>query len=101
MDIKHYITKQFSQVQPPVESNSEKYENGSNNSTTAQDKFMVNKKPSDKEKQPALASREHLNMQTPILLNITSNNLLINQIMAYWDIAKLKKFSGEEDNAYS
>ncbi|KAG9307079.1 hypothetical protein G9A89_016907 [Geosiphon pyriformis] len=56
---------------------------------------------SNKEKQPALAPGEHLNMQTPIPLNIISNIPPINQIMAYWDIAKLEKFSGEEDNAYS
>ncbi|KAG9295158.1 hypothetical protein G9A89_006139 [Geosiphon pyriformis] len=56
---------------------------------------------SNKEKQPALAPREHLNMRTPIPLNITSNTPPINQIMAYRDIAKLEKFSGEEDNAYS
>ncbi|KAG9291454.1 hypothetical protein G9A89_021873 [Geosiphon pyriformis] len=48
---------------------------------------------SDKGKQPALASREHSNTQTPISLNITSNTSLINQIMAYWDITKLEKFS--------
>ncbi|KAG9286091.1 hypothetical protein G9A89_022768 [Geosiphon pyriformis] len=34
-DIKHYVTKQFSQVQQPVESNSEEYEYRSNNPTTA------------------------------------------------------------------
>ncbi|KAG9290648.1 hypothetical protein G9A89_011611 [Geosiphon pyriformis] len=56
---------------------------------------------SDKGKQPALAPREHSNTQTPIPLNITSNTPPINQIMAYRDIAKLEKFSGEEDNAYS
>ncbi|KAG9305845.1 hypothetical protein G9A89_006256 [Geosiphon pyriformis] len=56
---------------------------------------------SDKEKQPALAPREHLNTRTLISLNITSNTLPINQIMAYQDIAKLEKFSGKEDNAYS
>ncbi|KAG9285619.1 hypothetical protein G9A89_009259 [Geosiphon pyriformis] len=55
---------------------------------------------SNKEKQPALALGEHLNMWTPISLNITSNTPPINQIMAYWDITKLEKFSGEEDNAY-
>ncbi|KAG9306524.1 hypothetical protein G9A89_004721 [Geosiphon pyriformis] len=46
---------------------------------------------SNKGKQPALAPKEHLNINTPP----------INWIMAYWDIAKLEKFSGEEDNAYS
>ncbi|KAG9296872.1 hypothetical protein G9A89_006827 [Geosiphon pyriformis] len=56
---------------------------------------------SNKGKQPALAPGEHSNMQTPISLNITSNTSLINWIMAYQDIAKLEKFSGEEDNAYS
>ncbi|KAG9289639.1 hypothetical protein G9A89_014374 [Geosiphon pyriformis] len=56
---------------------------------------------SDKKKQPALAPGEHSNAQTPISLNITSNISPINQIMAYWDIAKLEKFSGEKDNAYS
>ncbi|KAG9292792.1 hypothetical protein G9A89_006353 [Geosiphon pyriformis] len=56
---------------------------------------------SDKGKQPALAPREHLNTRTPILLNITSNTPPINQIMAYQDITKLEKFSGEKDNAYS
>ncbi|KAG9292758.1 hypothetical protein G9A89_001288 [Geosiphon pyriformis] len=56
---------------------------------------------SDKGKQPALASREHSNMQTPISLNITSNTPPINQIMAYWDIIKLEKFSDKKDNAYS
>ncbi|KAG9301870.1 hypothetical protein G9A89_004549 [Geosiphon pyriformis] len=55
----------------------------------------------DKEKQPALAPREHLNTQTPIPLNVTNNTLPINRIMAYQDIAKLEKFSDEEDNAYS
>ncbi|KAG9294591.1 hypothetical protein G9A89_008070 [Geosiphon pyriformis] len=49
---------------------------------------------SDKEKQSALAPREHLNMQTPIPLNITSNIPPINRIMAYQDITKLEKFSG-------
>ncbi|KAG9293193.1 hypothetical protein G9A89_010530 [Geosiphon pyriformis] len=56
---------------------------------------------SDKKKQPALAPREHSNTRTLILLNITSNTPPINQIMAYRDIAKLEKFSGKEDNAYS
>ncbi|KAG9290497.1 hypothetical protein G9A89_002472 [Geosiphon pyriformis] len=56
---------------------------------------------SDKGKQPALAPREHSNMRTPISLNITSNTPPINQIMAYQDIAKLEKFSGEENNTYS
>ncbi|KAG9287978.1 hypothetical protein G9A89_017573 [Geosiphon pyriformis] len=56
---------------------------------------------SDKGKQPALASREHSNMWTPIPLNITSNTPPINQIMAYRNITKLEKFSGEEDNTYS
>ncbi|KAG9294163.1 hypothetical protein G9A89_021522 [Geosiphon pyriformis] len=177
-DIKHYMTKQFPQIQQPVESNPEEYKYRPNNPTTAQDKSMVNKKPrvlspttlsyyqilqsrivfnpppeiqlktsqtpgnlhpwnqhswtkslreygllfgnfiptagqtegntliwkqlpaqnsaesvsflmeetailqpsdsSDKEKQPALAPREHLNMQTPTSLNITSNTPLIN-----------------------
>ncbi|KAG9305659.1 hypothetical protein G9A89_022581 [Geosiphon pyriformis] len=40
-------------------------------------------------------------MQTPISLNITSNTPPINRIMTYQDIAKLEKFSGEEDNTYS
>ncbi|KAG9300063.1 hypothetical protein G9A89_018341 [Geosiphon pyriformis] len=39
------MTKQFSQVQQPVESDLEKYKYGSNNPTTAQDKSIVNKKP--------------------------------------------------------
>ncbi|KAG9285150.1 hypothetical protein G9A89_004365 [Geosiphon pyriformis] len=56
---------------------------------------------SDKGKQPTLAPEEHSNTRTPISLNITSNTLSINQIMAYQDIAKLEKFSGEEDNTYS
>ncbi|KAG9300173.1 hypothetical protein G9A89_010583, partial [Geosiphon pyriformis] len=56
---------------------------------------------SDKEKQPALAPREHLNTWAPISLNITNNTPPINWIMAYQDIAKLKKFFGKEDNAYS
>ncbi|KAG9297653.1 hypothetical protein G9A89_011168 [Geosiphon pyriformis] len=56
---------------------------------------------SDKGKQPALAPGEHSNMRTPIPLNITSNIPSINWIMAYRDIAKLEKFSGKEDNAYS
>ncbi|KAG9286731.1 hypothetical protein G9A89_012281 [Geosiphon pyriformis] len=55
----------------------------------------------NKGKQPALAPREHSNTWTPIPLNITSNTPPINQIMAYRDIAKLEKFSGEEDNTYS
>ncbi|KAG9286664.1 hypothetical protein G9A89_012214 [Geosiphon pyriformis] len=45
MNIKHYITKQFLQVQQPVESDPKEYEYGSNNSITAQDKSTVNKKP--------------------------------------------------------
>ncbi|KAG9305324.1 hypothetical protein G9A89_007819 [Geosiphon pyriformis] len=56
---------------------------------------------SDKGKQPALAPGKHLNTQTPIPLNITSNTPPINWIMAYQDITKLEKFFGEEDNAYS
>ncbi|KAG9295896.1 hypothetical protein G9A89_006635 [Geosiphon pyriformis] len=174
INIKHYVTKQFPQVQQPVESNPEKYEYGPNNPTTAQNKSTVNKKPrsetpqtlenshlwnqhswtkllgeyellfgnltptagqiegnmstweqppaqnpaelassliektvilqlsgsSDKGKQPALAPKEHLNTQTPTLLNITSNTLPINQIMAYQDIAKLKKFLEEKNNVY-
>ncbi|KAG9300260.1 hypothetical protein G9A89_011333 [Geosiphon pyriformis] len=40
MDIKHYLTKQFSQVQQPIESDLEEYEYKSNNPTTAQDKSM-------------------------------------------------------------
>ncbi|KAG9306985.1 hypothetical protein G9A89_000899 [Geosiphon pyriformis] len=56
---------------------------------------------SNKGKQSALAPREHLNTQTPISLNITSNIPPINRIMAYRDIAKLEKFSGKEDNTYS
>ncbi|KAG9307266.1 hypothetical protein G9A89_017094 [Geosiphon pyriformis] len=199
-DIKYYVAQQFPQVQQPVESDPEEYENESNNPVTAQTKSMVNKKPrvlfpttpsyhqtpqnrivfnpppetqletprilgnphpwnqhswtkslgeygslfgnltpaagqtegnpstwkqppaqnlaesasplmeetailqpigsSDKGKQPALAPREHSNMQTPISLNITSNTPPINRIMAYWDIAKLEKFSSEKDNAY-
>ncbi|KAG9286346.1 hypothetical protein G9A89_014512 [Geosiphon pyriformis] len=195
------MTKQFSQVQQPVESDLEEYKYRFNNSTTAQDKSTVNKKPriffpttplyyqtlqsrivfnpppkiqletpqtpgnphlwnqqswnkslgeyrslfgnltpaagqsegntltweqspaqnptksassltertvilqpigsSDKGKQPALTPGEHSNTRTPIPLNIISNTLSINQIMAYWDIAKLEKFSSEEDNAYS
>ncbi|KAG9301860.1 hypothetical protein G9A89_004539 [Geosiphon pyriformis] len=183
-DIKHYVTKQFPQVQQPIESDLKEYEYGSNNSTTVQDKSTVNKKPrilflttpsyhqtlqsrivfnpplethwnksleeygslfgnltpavsqpegntstweqpsaqnpiesaspliegtailqpigsSDKEKQSALAPGKHSNMWTPIPLNITSNTPPINQIMAYWNIAKLEKFSSKEDNAYS
>ncbi|KAG9286529.1 hypothetical protein G9A89_014695 [Geosiphon pyriformis] len=49
----------------------------------------------------ALAPGEHSNTQTPIPLNITSNTPLINRIITYQDIAKLEKFSGEKDNAYS
>ncbi|KAG9291599.1 hypothetical protein G9A89_022018 [Geosiphon pyriformis] len=56
---------------------------------------------SNKGKQPVLAPGEHSNTRTPIPLNITSNTPPINRIMAYQDIAKLEKFSGEEDNAYS
>ncbi|KAG9299287.1 hypothetical protein G9A89_013935 [Geosiphon pyriformis] len=183
MDIKYYVTQRFPQVQQPVESDSEEYENKSNNPVTAQAKSTVNKKPrvlfsttssyyqtsqsrivfnpslethwtkslgeygllfgnltpaagqteenlstweqppaqnlaesasllmeettilqpigsSDKGKQPALAPREHSNTRTPILLNITSNTPPINRIIVYRDIAKLEKFSGEEDNAY-
>ncbi|KAG9302008.1 hypothetical protein G9A89_021052 [Geosiphon pyriformis] len=200
-DIKYYMAQQFPQVQQPVESNSEEYENKSNKPVTVQAKSMVNKKPrvlspttplyhqilqsrivfnpplktqsetlrtpgnshpwnqhswtkslekygllfgnlnpaagqteknpstweqppaqnlaesasplmeetailqpigsSNKRKQPALALREHSNTQTPILLNITSNIPPINRIMAYQNITKLEKFSGEEDNAYS
>ncbi|KAG9284892.1 hypothetical protein G9A89_003815 [Geosiphon pyriformis] len=200
-DIKYYVTQQFPQVQQPVESDPEEYENKSNNSITAQAKSMVNKKPrvlflttpsyhqtpqsrivfnspletqsetpqtpgnphpwnqhswtkslgeygllfgnltpaasqtegnlstweqppaqnltesasflteetailqpigsSNKRKQPALAPGEHSNTQTPIPLNITSNTLPINQIMAYWDIAKLEKFSAIERDYYT
>ncbi|KAG9291123.1 hypothetical protein G9A89_012995 [Geosiphon pyriformis] len=169
-DIKYYVAQQFPQVQQPVESDSEKYENKSNNPITAQAKSMTpqsrivfNSPPetqletpqtpgnphswnqyswtksleeygllfgnltpaatqnlvesaslltektailqpigsSNKGKQLTLAPREHLNMRTPIPLNITSNTPPINQIMAYQDIAKLEKFSGEEDNVYS
>ncbi|KAG9307012.1 hypothetical protein G9A89_003063 [Geosiphon pyriformis] len=134
MDIKYYLTKQFFQVQQPVESDLEKYKYRSNNFTTAQDKFMVNKKPKvfssttpsyhqtpqkplptqpltessttssektailqpigkiNKEKQPELALGEH---STSI-----NKTLPTHQIMAYQDIAKLEKFSSEEDNAY-
>ncbi|KAG9301340.1 hypothetical protein G9A89_018012 [Geosiphon pyriformis] len=56
---------------------------------------------SNKEKQPALAPGEHSNMRTPISLNITNNTPPINWIMAYQNITKLEKFSGEKDNAYS
>ncbi|KAG9296291.1 hypothetical protein G9A89_014883 [Geosiphon pyriformis] len=56
---------------------------------------------SDKGKQSALTPGEHSNMRTPIFLNITSNTPPINRIMAYQDITKLEKFSGEEDNTYS
>ncbi|KAG9293594.1 hypothetical protein G9A89_005597 [Geosiphon pyriformis] len=56
---------------------------------------------SNKEKQLALAPREYSNTWTPIPLNVTSNTSPINWIMAYWDIAKLEKFFGEENNAYS
>ncbi|KAG9289637.1 hypothetical protein G9A89_014372 [Geosiphon pyriformis] len=44
-DIKYYMTQQFSQVQQPVESDPEEYENKSNNPITAQAKSIVNKKP--------------------------------------------------------
>ncbi|KAG9298564.1 hypothetical protein G9A89_018923 [Geosiphon pyriformis] len=43
-DIKYYVAQRFPQVQQPVESDPEKYENKSNNPITAQAKFMVNKK---------------------------------------------------------
>ncbi|KAG9298553.1 hypothetical protein G9A89_018912 [Geosiphon pyriformis] len=43
-DIKYYVAQRFSQVQQPVESDPEEYENKSNNPVTAQAKFMVNKK---------------------------------------------------------
>ncbi|KAG9295338.1 hypothetical protein G9A89_013367 [Geosiphon pyriformis] len=56
---------------------------------------------SNKRKQSALAPKEHSNMWTPIPLTITSNTLPINQIMVYWNITKLEKFSSEENNAYS
>ncbi|KAG9298562.1 hypothetical protein G9A89_018921 [Geosiphon pyriformis] len=150
-DIKYYMAQRFPQVQQPVESDPEEYENKSNNPVTAQAKFITKslgeygllfgnftpaagqtegnpstwKQPlaqnlaesasslmkktailqpigsSNKEKQPALAPGKHSNTRTPIFLNITSNTPPINQIMAYLNIAKLEKFSGEEDNAYS
>ncbi|KAG9307394.1 hypothetical protein G9A89_017223 [Geosiphon pyriformis] len=56
---------------------------------------------SNKGKQSALAPGEHLNTQTPIPLNITSNTPPINRIMAYQDIAKLKKFSAIERDYYT
>ncbi|KAG9304499.1 hypothetical protein G9A89_020063 [Geosiphon pyriformis] len=43
-DIKYYMAQQFPQVQQPVESNFEEYENESNNPVTVQAKSMVNKK---------------------------------------------------------
>ncbi|KAG9293529.1 hypothetical protein G9A89_005532 [Geosiphon pyriformis] len=133
MDIKHYMTKRFFQVQQSVEFNLEKYKDRSNNLTTAQNKSTTkslgeyeslfgNLTPteqplaqnpaesasllmektailqsigfSNKEKQPALAPREHSNTWTPISLTVTSNTPPINRIMAYWNIAKLEKFSG-------
>ncbi|KAG9305981.1 hypothetical protein G9A89_009305 [Geosiphon pyriformis] len=51
---------------------------------------------SNKEKQLALASREHSNMQTLFPLIITSNTPPINWIMAYRDITKLEKFSDDD-----
>ncbi|KAG9307373.1 hypothetical protein G9A89_017202 [Geosiphon pyriformis] len=50
----------------------------------------------DKRKQPELAPEKLSKTRTPIF----SSPLPINQIMAYRDIAKLEKFSGEEDNMY-
>ncbi|KAG9294256.1 hypothetical protein G9A89_021615 [Geosiphon pyriformis] len=44
-DIKYYVAQRFPQVQQPVESDSEEYENKSNNPVTAQAKPTVNKKP--------------------------------------------------------
>ncbi|KAG9307779.1 hypothetical protein G9A89_023344 [Geosiphon pyriformis] len=43
--IKYYLAQQFPQVQQPVESDPEEYENESNNPVTAQAKSIVNKKP--------------------------------------------------------
>ncbi|KAG9290552.1 hypothetical protein G9A89_020922 [Geosiphon pyriformis] len=158
-DIKYYVAQQFPQIQQPVKSDPEEYENESNNPITVQAKSMNCIQPiprnsvrntmnswkstplestqlnqitrririappaqnlvesasllieetailqpigsSDKGKQPALAPEEHSNTWTPIPLNITSNTPPINRIMAYRDIAKLEKFFGEEDNAYS
>ncbi|KAG9305660.1 hypothetical protein G9A89_022582 [Geosiphon pyriformis] len=44
-DIKYYVAQRFPQVQQPVESDPEEYENKSNNPITAQAKSTVNKKP--------------------------------------------------------
>ncbi|KAG9284364.1 hypothetical protein G9A89_023621 [Geosiphon pyriformis] len=44
-DIKYYMAQQFPQVQQPVKSDPEEYENESNNPITAQAKSTVNKKP--------------------------------------------------------
>ncbi|KAG9299982.1 hypothetical protein G9A89_009710 [Geosiphon pyriformis] len=82
--------------QPPAQNPAE-----SASSLTEKTAILQSIGTSNKEKQSALAPREHSNMQTPISLNITSNISLINQIMAYWNITKLEKFSGEKDNAYS
>ncbi|KAG9292586.1 hypothetical protein G9A89_006957 [Geosiphon pyriformis] len=44
-NIKYYVAQQFPQVQQPVESDPEEYENKFNNPVTAQAKSTVNKKP--------------------------------------------------------
>ncbi|KAG9290967.1 hypothetical protein G9A89_011117 [Geosiphon pyriformis] len=54
----------------------------------------------NKGKQSELAPGKHSNTQTPNPLASISKPLPTHQIMAYQDIAKLEKFSSEEDNVY-
>ncbi|KAG9305668.1 hypothetical protein G9A89_022590 [Geosiphon pyriformis] len=54
----------------------------------------------NKRKQPELAPGEHSSMQTPNPPALISKIPPTHQIMAYRDIAKLEKFSNEEDDAY-
>ncbi|KAG9294831.1 hypothetical protein G9A89_008524 [Geosiphon pyriformis] len=54
----------------------------------------------NKRKQPELAPRKHFSTQTPNSLASTSKISPTRQIMAYQDIAKLEKFSEEENNVY-
>ncbi|KAG9285550.1 hypothetical protein G9A89_006538 [Geosiphon pyriformis] len=52
-------------------------------------------------KQLELAPGEHSSMQTPNSSILTSKTPPIHWIMAYQDIAKLEKFFGEKDDAYT
>ncbi|KAG9298012.1 hypothetical protein G9A89_018840 [Geosiphon pyriformis] len=125
MDIKHYMTKQFSQVQQPVESNPEEYEDKSNNPATAQTKSTVNKKPrflfsttssyyQTPQTQNPTESASPLIEETVILQPSGSSdkekqpalapgehsNMRTPTPLNVTNITKLEKFSEEEDNVY-